>query len=119
MKVNFQETIRLVLRNAFKHDDPALTAEMLDLYQKCPNLFNKVLSRADRNELEESLLEGAEHEVGVTCPHTLHSWHSRTAAFFGHALAGPQVSQRPKLNLRLNSSRVATMRSISPSTTRR
>lgn len=64
MKVNFQETIRLVLRNAFKHDDPELTAEMLDLYQRCPNLFSKILSRADRNGLE-ALQEAEEHEIDV------------------------------------------------------
>ncbi|KAK3896333.1 hypothetical protein C8A05DRAFT_20664, partial [Staphylotrichum tortipilum] len=66
MKTNFQETMRLVLRNAFKHDDPELTAQIMGLYQQCPNLFNKVLSRADRNELEakqEAVVEESEVDV--------------------------------------------------------
>ncbi|TRX98548.1 hypothetical protein FHL15_000622 [Xylaria flabelliformis] len=65
MKVNFQETVRLVLRNAFLHDDPVLTQEMLALYQACPSLFSKVLSRADRNELIEQLETETDYEVGV------------------------------------------------------
>ena len=54
MKLNFQETIRLVLQNAFKHDDADLTKEILELYQDCPTLFNKVLSCADQTELNTS-----------------------------------------------------------------
>ncbi|KAI1485633.1 hypothetical protein F5X96DRAFT_674446 [Biscogniauxia mediterranea] len=64
MKLNFQETVRLVLRNAFLHDDPELTQEMMELYHKCPSLFSKVLSRADRNELE-TLLEDTDFELDV------------------------------------------------------
>ena len=64
MKVNFQETMRLLLQNAFQHDDPELTAEMISLYQQCPTLFNKVLSRTDRNEMD-ALLENEDHEIEV------------------------------------------------------
>ncbi|KAF7532596.1 hypothetical protein G7054_g7828 [Neopestalotiopsis clavispora] len=52
MKANFQETIRLVLRGAFKVEDPELTEQILDLRQECPSLFDKVLSRTDRDQLE-------------------------------------------------------------------
>ncbi|EAQ88802.1 hypothetical protein CHGG_05421 [Chaetomium globosum CBS 148.51] len=64
MKVNFQETMRLLLQNAFQHDDPELTSEMLALYQQCPTLFNKVLSRTDRNEMD-ALLENEDHEMEI------------------------------------------------------
>ncbi len=66
MKINFQETIRLVLRNAFKHDDPELTAEIMDLYRQCPSLFSKVLSRVDRDKLDskqQAVVEQSEVDV--------------------------------------------------------
>ena len=52
MKLNSQLAIRLVLRNAFLHDDPDLTNDMQELYKQCPNLFRRALARTDRNELE-------------------------------------------------------------------
>lgn len=64
MKVNFQETMRLLLQNAFQHDDPELTSEMLALYQQCPTLFNTVLSRTDRNEMD-ALLDNEDHEMEI------------------------------------------------------
>ncbi|KAK4118237.1 hypothetical protein N657DRAFT_404638 [Parathielavia appendiculata] len=63
-QVNFQETMRLLLQNAFQYDDPELTSEMIALYQQCPALFNKVLSRTDRNEMD-TLLENEDHEMEV------------------------------------------------------
>ncbi|KAI2473598.1 hypothetical protein F4781DRAFT_379564 [Annulohypoxylon bovei var. microspora] len=51
-KLNTQLTLRLIFRNAFKYDDPDLTAELQDLYRKCPNLFRRILARSDKNELE-------------------------------------------------------------------
>lgn len=56
MKVNVQETIRFVLRKAFQHSDPALTASLANLYQKCPDLFNQVLARADRSAIQDELI---------------------------------------------------------------
>jgi hypothetical protein len=50
MKINFQETLRFVLNNAFKNDDPELTQELGELYRECPTLFGKVLSRTDQDE---------------------------------------------------------------------
>lgn len=55
MKVNVQQTIRFVLRNAFQHSDPVLTAMLTDLYQKCPDLFDQVLARADRSAIKDDL----------------------------------------------------------------
>ncbi|ROW07924.1 hypothetical protein VMCG_03429 [Cytospora schulzeri] len=55
MKVNVQETIRFVLRNAFQHSDPDLTVKLTDLYQKCPDLFDQVLARADRSAIKDDL----------------------------------------------------------------
>ena len=62
MKLNFQETLRLVIQNAFNRDDPDLTKEMLELYQDCHSLFSKVLSREDQNELD-TLLNNDNHEI--------------------------------------------------------
>lgn len=64
MKLNSQLTIRLLLRNAFLHDDPSLTSEMRQLYRDCPNLFRRTLARTDRNELE-ALQDQAEFELDV------------------------------------------------------
>ncbi|KAK3346539.1 hypothetical protein B0T25DRAFT_552244 [Lasiosphaeria hispida] len=53
MKINFSETLRLVLLNAFKNNDPALTAKMAQLRKDCPILFTKVLSRQNEVDLLE------------------------------------------------------------------
>ncbi|RYC58953.1 hypothetical protein CHU98_g7247 [Xylaria longipes] len=62
MKMNFQETLRLVLRGAFAYDDPELTAEMAELYQKCPSLFARVLSRADQMDIQDD----SDYELDVS-----------------------------------------------------
>ncbi|KAI1131426.1 hypothetical protein F5Y10DRAFT_262185 [Nemania abortiva] len=62
MKMNFQETLRLVLRGAFAYDDPELTEEMAELYQKCPSLFARVLSRADQMDIQDD----SEYELDVS-----------------------------------------------------
>jgi hypothetical protein len=64
MKLNFQETIRMILRNAFLVTDPDLTAEIIALYQQCPHLFSRTLNRADRNELD-FLLEDGDFELDI------------------------------------------------------
>lgn len=52
MKLNSQLTTRLVLRNAFKEEDPQLTNDIQFLYNHCPTLFKRALARSDRNELD-------------------------------------------------------------------
>ncbi|KAI0470229.1 hypothetical protein F4859DRAFT_515755 [Xylaria cf. heliscus] len=52
-KINSQITLRLVLRNAFRHDDPGLTDDVQALYKHCPTLFKRALARSDQNELEQ------------------------------------------------------------------
>jgi hypothetical protein len=64
MRLNFQETLRLVLHNTFKGEDPELTPEVQDPYQRHPGLFNKVPSRTDRNKLETLLDNDFEIEAG-------------------------------------------------------
>lgn len=65
MKMNFQETCRFVLRNAFKDDDPELTEQMLELYRKCPSMFEKVLTRVEQDlvQRQELLIEEFEVEI--------------------------------------------------------
>lgn len=53
---NVQQIIRLILLNAYKTDLPELTADIQDLRQSCPALFNKTLSRADKRRLQTDLL---------------------------------------------------------------
>lgn len=56
-KYNVEETLRLALRNAFREEDPDLTAKLSDLYLNCPSLFTKVLSRADQQAVQDELLD--------------------------------------------------------------
>ena len=66
MKVNAQETLRLVLRHAFVQTDPVLTSDLLDLYRKCPTLLSRSLSRTDRGELQKQvLIEETEFELSI------------------------------------------------------
>jgi len=53
LKLNTQTTLRLVLRNAFRHDDPGLTESMQLLYKRCPRLFSRALTGTDQNEVQE------------------------------------------------------------------
>lgn len=55
MKFNVRETIRFVLRNAFKEQDPELTQTLTELYTQCPTLYDQVLSRQDRSTLSDEL----------------------------------------------------------------
>ncbi|KAI1207273.1 uncharacterized protein F4807DRAFT_435103 [Annulohypoxylon truncatum] len=65
MKINTRLSLRFVLRNAFRDDDPGLTNEIQELYQKCPTLFKSSLSHTDRTELEDTL-ESVDIELDVT-----------------------------------------------------
>lgn len=51
---NIQQTVRLLLRNAFKHSDPELTKLFQELYAECPALFDRILPRTEHS-LAESL----------------------------------------------------------------
>ncbi|KAK3403030.1 hypothetical protein B0T20DRAFT_449951 [Sordaria brevicollis] len=61
MKVNFQQTARLLLLGSFREDDPELTTAMIDLSRQCPTLFDMVLSHSDRSDLDDQN-EGDEDE---------------------------------------------------------
>jgi len=57
LKLNTQTTLRFVLRNAFRHDDPGLTESMQLLYKRCPRLFSRALTGTDQDEVQEQGLE--------------------------------------------------------------
>lgn len=65
---SLQQTIRLILLDAFQNSEPELTATIKDLYSKCPMLFESLLPRSERLELSpeedepsQSILHDANH----------------------------------------------------------
>lgn len=58
------ETIRLLLRNAFRHSDPELTDTLVDLYKQCPTLLDGILARTDKVELDDTEYDAISNESG-------------------------------------------------------
>ena len=50
-KENLQQTVRLILLNAFKMTDPELTAFFKDMKPLCPNFFSTLLPRSEQEAL--------------------------------------------------------------------
>lgn len=65
MKMNISETVRLGLRNAFKHDDPELTDVLQQLYAQCPVTLGGILSRSDKQELDDADADADQHEAVI------------------------------------------------------
>ena len=57
-------TTRLILRNRFVHHDGELTAKIKRLYEDCPTLFDLILTRMDRRNLD-AVNEDMEFELDV------------------------------------------------------
>jgi hypothetical protein len=51
---NVQQTVRLVLMNAFKHSDHELTELMHSLFADCPSLFEALLPRSEQESLKQN-----------------------------------------------------------------
>lgn len=67
-KENLQQTIRLLLLNAFQHTDPELTESFAGLRDKCPALFASILPCAEQEQLAINAavpVEEDEEECGL------------------------------------------------------
>lgn len=54
---NVQQTVRLILANAFRRTDRELTELFYELYTECPSIFDPVLPLSERLGLEAVLTE--------------------------------------------------------------
>ena len=52
-----RQSIRLLLMNTWRADEPQITSVVKDLYRKCPTLFDTLLSRSEQESLRSSLIE--------------------------------------------------------------
>lgn len=64
-KENMRLTLRLILANAFNHDEPQLTAFMNDLYTQCPTLFSTMLPKSEHTFGEENYEADEDDDVQV------------------------------------------------------
>ena len=48
LRFNLQQSVRFLLAGAFAQSEPRLTAQVKRVYNKCPQIFSSICSRADR-----------------------------------------------------------------------
>ena len=79
-KENMQQSVRLLLLNAFQHSDPELTTMFTELRTECPSLFTSILPRGERRGLAHAaastLDDDDESELSIMSDDA----HIRTAA---------------------------------------
>ena len=49
-----QQTIRLILLNAFTVSEPEVTQQIQDLYNHCPTLFDSLLPRSEQTHFQDA-----------------------------------------------------------------
>lgn len=52
-----QQTLRLLLQNAYVDSEPALTTQLHSLQASCPGLFVSILPRSHKLEMDEDAVE--------------------------------------------------------------
>ena len=57
-----RQSIRLILIDTLKADEPQITAVVISLHRNCPTLFDTLLSRSDQQSLRSSLIEYDEED---------------------------------------------------------
>jgi len=59
---SLQQSLRLILMDAYDSEEPKITSLVKSLYRKCPTLFNTLLPRSEQKSLRSQVEEDEEED---------------------------------------------------------